>query len=86
MRIESIGDRYAILQEYYSSLLSPSRIYNYAKSNLNMVTASRIETIRLMSDSFGGNAQSDAPVEVTEVARTPRGLGGFFSRIANAKD
>ena len=83
MKIESIGDKYAILQEDYSSLLSPSRIYNYAKSNLNMVTASKIETIKLMSDSYGGSAQASAPAEV---ARTPWGLGRIFAGIANAKD
>ena len=82
-KIESIGDKYAVLQEYYSSLLSPSRIYNYAKSNLNMVTASKIETIKLMSDSFGGSAQPDAP---SEVARTPQGLDRIFTGTANAKD
>ena len=83
MKIESIGDKYAILQEYYSSLLSPSRIYNYAKTNLNMVTASKIETIKLMSDSYGGNAYSSAPAEV---AHAPRGLGRIFAGTANAKD
>ena len=82
-KIENIGDKYAVLQEYYSSLLSPSRIYNYAKSNLNMVTASKIETIKLMSDSYGGSAGSDAP---SEVARTPQGLDRIFTGTANAKD
>ena len=83
MKIESIGDKYAVLQEYYSSLLSPSRIYNYAKTNLNMVTASKIETIKLMSDSYGGSANMDVP---SEVAEAPRGLGRIFAGIANAKD
>ena len=82
-KIESIGDKYAVLQEYYSSLLSPSRIYNYAKTNLNMVTASKIETIKLMSDSYGGSEHSSAP---SEVAAAPRGLGRIFAGIANAKD
>ena len=83
VKIENIGDKYAVMQEYYSQLLSPSRIYNYAKSNLNMVTASKIETIKLMSDSYGGSTQPEAP---SEVARTPQGLGRIFSGIANAKD
>ena len=83
VKIEGIGDKYAILQEDYSSLLSPSRIYNYAKLQLNMVTASKIETIQIMSDAYDGSVQARAPVEV---ARTPRGLGRILAGIANAKD
>jgi hypothetical protein len=86
IKIENVGNKYAILEEYHASLLSPSRIYNYAKSQLNMVTATRIETIRLMSDSYsyGGSAQPSAPLEV---ARTPQGLlSRIFVGTANAKD
>jgi hypothetical protein len=59
-KIEAIGDKYAMLEEYYASLLSPSRIYNYAKSELNMVTASEVETIRLMSESYKGREVADS--------------------------
>lgn len=52
-RIEAVASTNAGLEERYSSLLSPSRIYNYAKSELKMVTASEVETIRLR-DSYGG--------------------------------
>lgn len=83
VKIENIGDKYAILQEYHASLLSPSRIYNYAKSNLNMVTASKIETIELPSDIYGESARSDVK---SEIALAPYGLGRIFAGTANAKD
>ena len=83
MKIESIGDKCAILQEYHASLLSPSRIYNYAKSHLNMVTASKIETIELLPDFYDESARSSV---TSEIALTPRGLGRIFAGTANAKD
>ena len=83
MKIESIGDKYAILQEYHASLLSPSRIYNYAKSHLNMVTASKIETIELPSGSYAESAHSNV---TSEIALAPHGLGRIFAGTANAKD
>jgi len=81
--IEKIGDTYALLEQKHAALLSPSRIYNFAKSNLNMVTASRVETIRLLSDSYVASSYSDTRIEV---ARTPGILSRIFSGTANAKD
>ena len=83
MKIESIGNKYAILEEYHATLLSPSRIYNYAKSQLNMVTASKIETIRLMSDSYNVSTYSNAP---SDIARAPQGLNRILVGTANAKE
>jgi hypothetical protein len=82
-KIEKVGNKYAMLEEYHASLLSPSRIYNYAKSHLNMVTASKIETIKLLSDSYVGNAN---PEIQSEIARTPQGLDRIFAGTAHAKD
>ena len=84
MKIENVGDTYAMLEEYHSSLLSPSRTYNYAKSELNMVTASEIETIKLLSDSYGGREASRAGAGKT--AQTPGGLSRILVGTANAKD
>jgi len=82
MKIETAGDKYAILQEYHASLLSPSRIYNYARYELNMVAASKIETIRL-TDSYGG---AYAKISSDEVATAPHGLSKIIVGTANAKD
>jgi cell division protein FtsL len=84
MKIENVGDTYAMLEEYHSSLLSPSRIYNYAKSELNMVTASEIETIKLLSDSYGGRETPRAGSEKT--AQAPSGLSRVLVGTANAKN
>jgi hypothetical protein len=82
MKIESVGDTYAMLEEAHASMLSPSRIYNYAKSELNMVTASEVETIKLLSDSYGRREVSGA----SGSARAPGGLGNILVGAANAKD
>jgi hypothetical protein len=85
MKIEAVGDKYAMLEEYHASLLSPSRIYNYAKSELNMVTASEVETIKLMHDSYGGMGTSNA-AENQKTAEAPRGLSRLLVGTANAKE
>ena len=81
--IEKIGDLYALLEQEQAALLSPSRIYNLAKANLSMVTASQVETIKLLSDSYVPSAPPEAPINV---ARTPGLLGRIFSGIASAKE
>jgi cell division protein FtsL len=82
-KIESVGNEYAMLEKSHASLLSPSRIYNFAKSELNMVTASKVETIKLLSDSYGG---SEASRPAGGVAQAPRGLSRILVGTANAKD
>jgi hypothetical protein len=79
VKIEAIGNRYASLEEYHASLLSPSRIYNYAKMQLNMVTASEIETIKL--DGSGGRDIADA-----SGVSAPGRLESLFIGTANARD
>lgn len=90
-RIESMANRNAGLEERYSSLLSPSRIYNYAKSELKMVTAREVETIRL----GGIHAEGTERVSVAAVPAAVRPeveMPGFldflvsFTGIANAQD
>lgn len=84
-RIAIIGNKNAELEERHSSLLSPSRIYNYAKSELKMVTAKEVETIRLNDRAAGETLMAGAPRPTTAKTRTP-GIMGFFSGVANAKD
>ena len=84
-QIESEGDTYAMLEEIHAALLSPSRIYNYAKAELNMVAASKTETIKLLSDSYDWKgANNDAQVE--NAAPRPGWLSRIFMGTANAKE
>jgi hypothetical protein len=86
MRIEAVDDTNSSLEERYSSMLSPSRIYNYAKSELKMVTANEIETIRLS----GGASQGVTLVELTPEELTKieaaGGLMKLFIGTAHAQD
>jgi hypothetical protein len=88
-RIETVNSRLASLEEYHASLLSPSRIYNYAKIELKMVAASDVQTIRL--DAPGGNYGSgvslaDSTPALPERAREKGGIFGFFTGTANAQN
>jgi hypothetical protein len=84
-RTESEGEIYAMLEETHAALLSPSRIYNYARSELNMVAAGTAETIKLPSDSRGPEGGDNATRGENAVHRQ-----GWLSRIfmgaANAKE
>jgi hypothetical protein len=86
MKIEAIGNKYALLEEYHASLLSPSRIYNYARSELNMVTASEVETIKLISNSYKGSEVANAGTSANEAVNGPDGLERLLVGTANAKD
>jgi cell division protein FtsL len=86
MRIESINNKNAALEERYSSLLSPSRIYNYARVELNMVTAKEIETIKLNRDDESSAALAGLKGTDAELAAAPSGIARLFTGIANAKD
>jgi cell division protein FtsL len=90
-RIESVANNNAGLEERYSALLSPSRIYNYAKSQLNMVTAREVETIRL-AGTLGGTQTSVSVANVPDVPYLDLEMPGFFdflasyTGVANAQD
>jgi cell division protein FtsL len=85
MKIEMEGDEYAMLEESHAALLSPSRIYNYAKSELNMVAASKAETIKLLSDSYDWKG-ADNIAQGENTARQPGWLSRIFVGAANAKE
>ncbi|MDL2263367.1 hypothetical protein LJC31_01815, partial [Synergistaceae bacterium OttesenSCG-928-I11] len=87
-RIEFVANRNAGLEERYSALLSPSRIYNYAKSELNMVTAREVETIRLSGAFEGGVSVASVPAATRPDLEMP-GFFDFlvsFTGVANAQD
>ncbi|MDR1916125.1 MAG: hypothetical protein LBQ58_06090 [Synergistaceae bacterium] len=88
-RIETVNSRFASLEEYHASLLSPSRIYNYAKMELKMVTASDIQTIRLNSSGQNidtGMTLADSTPAMPGASGKFGGILDFFTGIANAKD
>jgi hypothetical protein len=86
MNIESVNNGNAILEERYSSLLSPSRIYNIAMTELQMVTAGEVETIQL--DGRTGALATAAALQGSdrEPADSPGGFESIFVGKANAKD
>jgi hypothetical protein len=84
-KIESEGDKYAMIEETHAALLSPSRIYNYARTELNMVAASGTETIKLMSDSYDWKGPDNA-ARGENVASRPGWFGRIFVGAANAKE
>ena len=86
MRIEEMGDRNAILEERYSALLSPSRIYTYAKAELKMIAASEIKTITV--GERAGQFAKAPRVRGNSInqAALPKQLSLFFIGKANAKD
>jgi hypothetical protein len=79
-RIEAVNDKNAGLEERYSSLLSPSRIYRYAHSVLNMVTAGEVETIRIGAKSEVMAAAGPGDVD------SPGRIARLFTGLADAKD
>lgn len=88
-KIEAVTASNAELEERYSALLSPSRIYTFAKSELNMVTASKVETIRLAgSANSSGASYASLPDERVIVLEDEQGWASLFSfvGVANAKD
>ncbi|MDR1884744.1 MAG: hypothetical protein LBQ56_00615 [Synergistaceae bacterium] len=85
-RIAATNDRNSALEERFSYLLSPSRIYTYAKSELKMITASEIETIRLRANPASeGSVAGLTPDEIRNM-KGPEGLLSLFTGIANAQD
>jgi cell division protein FtsL len=84
-KIELEGDNYAKLEEIHAALLSPSRIYNYARAELNMIAASKTETITLLADSFDWKGPDNA-ARGENVARRTGWLSRIFAGVANAKE
>lgn len=81
-RIEIMSNGNSGMEEQFSALLSPSRIYDYARLQLNMTVAKDIETIKIR------DKQEDSVklAEARENNVSPGGFFGFFIGRANAKD
>lgn len=86
-RIEAMNSSNSGMEEQYSVLLSPSRIYNYARLQLNMTTAREIEVIKIRDGSEGTVKLARAGGQVERGPESePGGFFGFFVGRANAKD
>lgn len=81
-RIEVINSGNSGMEEQYSALLSPSRIYNYARVQLNMTVAKDVETIKIRDRG----EESVKLAGAREIDTSPGGFFGFFVGRANAKD
>ncbi len=83
-QIEMAREENIEMQERYSALLSPSRVYSYARLQLGMMTAAKTKTIHL------GDPQG-AQEEALRLAKEHRpSMFGFLKNVfvgkANAKD
>ncbi|MDR3331155.1 MAG: septum formation initiator family protein [Synergistaceae bacterium] len=85
-KIEKTDNKNAALEERYSSLLSPSRIYNYARLELNMSTAHEIETIKLNATPMSETSVAALTAEDIRQLIGPEGIVSLFVGTANAKD
>ncbi len=50
MRIEATRDQNAVLEERLSALLSPARIYTFARNQLGMTNVKTVEVIRMQGN------------------------------------
>ena len=83
-RIEACAEKNLEMSRKYSELLSPARIYSYARENLGMVNADNVQTIHLDSGTV-----NVAKVSGTEAAAEAPGLLEMmnpFVRKAHAKN
>ena len=86
-RLRNINDRNVVLEERYSALLSPARIYTYARVELNMVMARDTHLIRVEEQQ--GKLAFKKPTD-----QGAQDSNGFYSKYvspiivkkANAKD
>jgi hypothetical protein len=83
-KIATIHNKNASLEERYSSLLSPAKIYSYATRELNMVTARNIEVVRLDRVSVGDVALASLREPARDGVKGP--AFGAFVQTAHAKD
>lgn len=86
-KMEEISRSNAELEERYSKLQSPSRIYRYARAELNMVVAKNVETITMMGIPHEGISLAEAQTPSFEY-EAPSFFDFFLSYVgvANAQD
>ena len=83
-RIEACAEKNLEMSRKYSELLSPARIYSYARENLGMVNAENVQTIHLDSGAVsvakaGGSGTSAEESGILEMMNP-------FVRTAHAKN
>ena len=83
-RIEACAEKNLEMSRKYSELLSPARIYSYARENLGMVNADNVQTIHLDSGAVsvakaGGSGTSAEESGILEMMNP-------FVRKAHAKN
>ena len=83
-RIEACAEKNLEMSRKYSELLSPARIYSYARENLGMVNAENVQTIHLDSGAVsvakaGGSGTSAEESGILEMMNP-------FVRKAHAKN
>lgn len=81
-RIEVMNNGNSGMEEQFSVLLSPSRIYNYARLELNMTVAKDIETIKIRDTG----EESVKLASAGDNSASPGRFFGFLIGRANAKD
>lgn len=66
-RIEECREQNLDMSHQFSELLSPARVYSYARENLGMQNADKVATIRIDGDAVVMAKNSVEPVEVASV-------------------
>jgi len=66
VRIEASRELNLEMSKKYSELLSPARIYSYAREKLGMVNAENVKTIKIGSSTVMMAKASVSPAEIRE--------------------
>lgn len=84
-RLQVANDKNTILEERNSALLSPARIYTYARIELKMIAANKSKTIQVEEGALGVAANPNRAVLLAS-SMYDRYLSPIFVKRANAKD
>ena len=84
-RLQIANDKNTVLEERNSALLSPARIYTYARIELKMIASQKTKTIQVEA---GAPSVAENQNKTVQMASTlyDRYLSPIFVKRANAKD
>lgn len=84
-RLQIANDKNTVLEERNSALLSPARIYTYARIELKMIASQKTKTIQVEA---GAPSVAENKNKTVQMASTlyDRYLSPIFVKRANAKD
>ena len=84
-RLQIANDKNTVLEERNSALLSPARIYTYARIELKMIASQKTKTIQVEA---GAASVAENQNKTVQMASTlyDRYLSPIFVKRANAKD